>query len=336
MANNLKIMTQPERSECMTKLCHVAMLTGQSMLDDPPEKICDTVQHDGHQFSTVDNSAKTLMRQFAQAHLANYHRQLLEESDIPVGGIKDDSILYPLLVGDAVEGSTNAKRGLGSDMNNLGQRPILAGTSLMLLEGPKMSSIAATAFFDWSTRHTYSAVRGEPGSFMAFIDGRFITPSAIPSTTCDSQVYVAVPGYSHTNITQRAIVEAALLDNGIRSTGGTRSSAQDLLDLLCGQIDAYVDLRPAFSQSTHNRDEVLRAWDVGALLPLLDALGFIVTDNQETSWQENVFSDSLVLVAARTTELWQQITGIINDLPFLADQSGDSVTTLRIPPKTGT
>jgi|GEM_PF-2629536 fructose-1,6-bisphosphatase/inositol monophosphatase family enzyme len=325
-------MTQEDRTECMMKLCEVATKTGQAMLDDPPVRITDTVQKDGHQFSTVDDAAKSKMRQNAQAYLSGYYEQILEESDITVGKIDDNSVIYRLLVADAVEGSTNAKRGLG----NIGKRPILAGTSLMLLEGPKMSSIAATAFFDWSTGHCYSSVRGEPGSFIAFMDGQLMTPSSIPKKTCDSQIYVAVPGYSHTNITQRAMVETALLENGIRAVGGTRSSAQDLLDLLWGQTEAYVDLRPAFSQSTSNRDEVLRAWDVGALLPLLEALGFIVSDNKQTSWQENRFSDSLVLIAARTADLWQQILEIINGLPFLQDQSDGSATCLPIVPQTGT
>lgn len=324
MPTEQKMMSPTDRLNCMAALCEAVTETGKNILRMEPGEISDTVQQSGHQFSTLDDAGKILLRQAVQKHLGDVCAGFIEESDIKLGD-SDNSQGYPVAIGDAVEGSTNAKRGLSSVLAQHTKRPIFAGTSVMLLEEKKMSSIIATAFFDWLSGNTFSSVRTEPGYFQAFINGNIVYPRDAAAKPRDSQQYAIVPGYSHSNILERAQTEESLLAAGIRSDGGTRSSAQDMLQVFCGQVDAYVDLRRIFSQRSENRDEVLRAWDVGALLPFLDALGFSLTDEHAVSWQEKCFGDSLTLVVARDQELWKKINEAISHLGFMqADSAKDS------------
>ncbi len=147
----------------------------------------------------------------------------------------------------------------------------------------------------------------------------------------DTQVYAIVPGYSHSNVEARAQTERALLETGIRTTGGSRSSAQDMIDIICNQAEAYVDLRALFSGSSDTRDAVLHPWDVGGLLPVLDGLGFMITDAYGQSWQGCQFSDSLALVVTRPP-LGERILNAISHLPFVSKDPGGTAVSIPITP----
>lgn len=313
-----QLLSQPERLQCMLNLAEVVRQTGEFVLQLDRNSIFDTVQVRRHQFSTVDSEAGRKMRAAIAETMDSLLGTVLEESEITAQLIESGHLAYPLLVGDAVEGSTNAKRGLAAYI----RRPILSGTSAMVLEDPRLASVIASAFFDFASRSVFSSVRTEAGSFLAFLDNRIIPPSETLTTRGDSQIYAAVPGYSHGNVEARAAIERALLDGGIYTTGGTRSSAQDLLDMIGNQIDAYVDLRALFPGLTDSRDEVLHPWDVGGLLPVLDGLGFMITDVTGRNWQDFRFGDQLAIIVTRPA-LGQRILETIRQLPFVAPQPAD-------------
>lgn len=309
-------LTQGQRLDYMMRLIRIARETGLAVLELRQGDIYDTVQVGHHQFSTVDTEANRKLRVAIANAMGGFPVTILEESEITRTDTAQHTLIYPLLIGDAVEGSTNAKRGLAAHI----KQPIRAGTSVMVLESEQLASVVASAFFDFATQQTFSSVRTETGSFLSFKDEQILSPDDVTQTYGDTQIFAAVPGYSHSNVRARAQVEEALLNADIYSTGGCRSSAQDLLDLIGNQVDAYVDLRTLFPGTSNRRDEVLHPWDVGGLLPVLDGLGFLVADPFNRSWQDYCFQDSLALTIARPS-IGQRIQETIRDLPFVKQQA---------------
>lgn len=308
------MLDQKERLRYMQDLSRVVRETGEKVLRMGQKQIFDTVEVRRHPFSTVDAEAGSTIRAALEQAVGTFPGTILEESDIPLVLIEARRITYPLLVCDAVEGSTNAKRGLAAYFR---KRPILAGTLAMLLETEELGTLAASAFYDFASQIVFSSVRTEHGCFLAFADDHLIYPADVVETKGDSHLYAVIPGYSHENVEARAEVERALLNVGVEGAGGSRSSAQDLVNLLCNQVDAYVDLRTLFPEGTESRDEVLHVWDVGGLLPVLDAVGFRVTDAIGQCWQTLRMRDRFAIIAARPN-VHERILTALRALPFVA------------------
>jgi len=315
---------QSQRTEMMLDLCEVVKRTGSYVLGMPASTIIDTEEVGGHQFSTVDTRAGSALLECISAVMSGFVGDIVEEAEALRAASR--GLNFPILVGDAVEGSTNTKRGLTAAIS----RPILGGTSVMVLENRELSSIVACAVYDFASRQVYSAVRAEPGSFLPFLDGKLIPQQEVRETRGDSQKYVVVPGYSHGNIKARCQVEEAIQAIGAWPTGGCRSSLQDLLNMLCNQIDGYVDLRALFPGGTHGRDEVLHPWDVGGILPVLDGLGFTITDENGVGWQKHCFGDPLTLIAARPS-LAQRVLEAVRELPFVNLAADEAAKTFPMP-----
>lgn len=324
--NQGNLLSQTERVNYMLQLSNIARETGEHVLSIAPEKIFDTVEVARHQFSTVDAEASSKLRTILERDARTFPGSVIEESDIPRALLDLKQLKYPLLLCDAVEGSTNAKRGLTAYI----KRPIQAGTLAMIVESEELCTIAASAFYDFASKQVFSSVRTEAGCFVSFIDGRIISPSSVLERRGDSHSYAIVPGYSHANIEARLLIERALINIGIESSGGSRSSAQDLLNLLTNQADAYVDLRALFPGSTESRDEALHVWDVGGLLPILDSVGFRITDTNQQSWQKLRIWDKLAIIAARPS-LMLSITDALSSLPFINSAPDEKRSVISYP-----
>src|SRR3989344_490514 len=122
--------TQEQRTDWMHSLVKVVRQTGEYILGIAPQNIFDTGDGGSHQFSTADGEGSNkLRRTIADVFGAEFNGTVLEESKMPSMRL-NSNITYPLIVGDAIEGSTNAKRGLTAYI----QRPTLAGTSVFILE----------------------------------------------------------------------------------------------------------------------------------------------------------------------------------------------------------
>lgn len=307
------LLSQTDRLNYMLELSKVVRETGEHVLNIAREKIFDTVEVARHQFSTVDAEANSKLRAILEHDLKMFPGSIVEESDIPRALLEPKQLRYPLLLCDAVEGSTNAKRGLAAHI----RRPIQAGTLAMIVESEELCMIAASAFYDFASKQVFSSVRTESGCFLSFIDGQIISPSDVLETRGDSHSYAIIPGYSHANIEARSSIERVLINIGVESAGGSRSSAQDLLNLLSNQADAYIDLRALFLGSTESRDEALHTWDVGGLLPILDSIGFRITDVLGQNWQRLRIWDRLAIVVARPV-LQPVIINALRSLPFVA------------------
>lgn len=321
MSNTQKTpIVQAQRVSFMHDLCEVVRETGEQVLKLGPNEMHDIVVVDRHSFSNVDSVASSVQRGCIEKTLRGFTGTVMEECDIARLLTAKQPISYPLLICDAVEGSTNTKRGLATHV----RRPILGGTSIVMLESERMATVIASAFYDFASGYVFSSVRGESGSFISFIDGKIILSQGnITECRGDSQAYAVVAGYSNDNVDRVAEIMKALLAEGIRWDGGTRSSAQDLLNILCNEVDAYIDLRAVFSDQTKSADEVLHFWDVGGLLPLLDGLGFFIVDHKGTSWQDYVLGEKLTLIVSRSS-LKDRIMHVISQLSFLAESDKES------------
>lgn len=324
--NQGNLLSQTERTNYMKQLSRVVKETGEHVLNIAPEKIFDTVEVARHQFSTVDAEASSKLRTILERDMRTFPGSVVEESDIPRALLDLKQLKYPLLLCDAVEGSTNAKRGLAA----YAKRPIQAGVIAMIVESEELCAIAASAFYDLASRQIFSSVRTERGCFISFIDERIMWPDSVIERKGDSHSYAIVPGYSHANVEARSLVERALLNIGIESAGGSRSSAQDLLNLLTNQADAYVDLRALFPGSTESRDESLHVWDVGGLLPILDSVGFRITDANLQSWQKLRVWDRLAIIAARPS-LILPIINALSSLPFVNSTTDEKQAIISYP-----
>lgn len=323
------MLVQSQRTKMMLDLCKVVERTGKRVLDMKPGAIHDTASEHGHQFSTVDDEANSALRRSISTTMSGFAGDIIEEADGRRAVSK--KLKYPILVCDAVEGSTNTKRALAAEIPG---RPIFGGTSVMVLEEEGLFSIVACAVYDFTSRSVYSAVRTEPGSFLAFLNRELIPQAKVQEARGDSQWYVVVPGYSHGNIQARCEVEEAIRRAGGWPTGGCRSSLQDLLNIVCNQVDGYVDLRALFSGGTKSSDEVLHPWDVGGILPVLDGLGFTITDEKGEGWQKRQFGEPLTLIAARPS-LAQRVLEAVQGLSFVNPADEPAATVPMPPPQIG-
>ena len=321
MADDVPAFMAPEvRLKHMLSMCKVVRRTGEATLKMKPEEMHDMVVVDNHSFSNVDAVAGSHLRTLVAQLMPKFADGLMEECDIARALRNREALKYPLLICDAVEGSTNAKRGLSAFV----RRPIFAGTSMLLIEGVRMTTVAASAFYDFASGCVFSSVRGESGSFLSFLDEKILEPRG-DFVNChgDSKLFAVVAAYSHDNVDCPAEIMRALLANDIRLHGGSRSSAQDLLDILCNQVDSYIDLRALFPGNTNSRDEALHVWDVGGLLPFMDGLGYVITDHHGKSWQDQVLGEKLPLIVSRP-KVAQQIINVVGKLSFVAEPEGST------------
>lgn len=312
------IMLPAERKRLMLQLIEVVRGTAAYVLGLNKERVRDTVQESGHQFSTVDDEAAGMMLRLIAEVMRDFTGGVVEESKIPRGIVDLSKLKFPCMVCDAVEGSTNAKRGLAATV----RRPILAGTSAVILERDRLDSVAASAFYDFSSGQVFSSVRTEYGCYLSFIDEKIVTDESVTEIRGDSQAYVIVPEYSNDNDAAREEVVRALNKANFHTIGGTRSSAQDLVNILCNQVDAYVDLRALFPGPTGRRDEVLHFWDVGALLPVLEGFRFVICDEQRKGWMEHSCNERVVLVVTRPS-LGESVLRAIEGVSFVCKTEGD-------------
>lgn len=313
--NVVHLMAQDERISHMFNMCEIVRLTAAAVLKMKREEMHDTVEVDKHVFSGVDAVAGAHLRSLASSHMPSFSGHLMEECDIARAMRDHEELRYPLLICDAVEGSTNAKRGLASIV----RRPIFAGTSMVLIENKRMSTVAASAFYDFASGHVFSSIRGEHRSFLSFIDGTLQQPEGKILEQCgDSKPWAVVAAYSNDNVKCVSEITTAIQLAGIRTHGGSRSSAQDLLEIVCNQVDAYIDLRALFPGNTDSRDETLHFWDVGGLLPFLQGLGFAICDQRDRPWQEFTLDEGLALIACRPI-LKPKILDAIGKLTFVIE-----------------
>lgn len=325
---DLKIITQEERVNYMFRLTEMSQAIYRHIMSMKPDEVNFTTEVAGHLFSTVDSQADIVLRGLTQISLPSIGH-VYEESELPKK-IQEGGVEFPALIADVVEGSFNATRSLRRIHRDLGQVSIQSGTALMLLEGEALGSTVATAYYDWHAQLPYSCFRGETGSFIAVANGQIIDVQAFQNERQNDHWCAIVPSYSNRAVAERIELESKLWEVGIRPLGGTQSSAQDLLHVLFGEADAYVDIRALFPPSDY-RDECLRAWDVGAILPILDGCGIKISTPEDQNWQGNRFFDKMSLIVARQLTVWHKIREVIGNLSFVTSRNeGEATLSMKV------
>ncbi len=197
---------------------------------------------------------------------------------------------------DEVDGTTNVKRESASKFNY----PPLSAVSMALSEDLSLNSIVLGTLFDMYEQSVWSGMRVE-GGYMAFHNGKLLDPKDFAEPKGDSCLRIIVSGYCHTERGKKAQIEQAIVDADknkkyYRVYEGCRATAQDILNIIRNQSDAYIDPRALWP----GHGAMLYPYDVAGVIPIALGCGLEVSDihgNSLDTYKSN--DDPLTLIVAR-------------------------------------
>lgn len=178
------------------------------------------------------------------------------------------------------------------------------------------------AIYTFDTSDVYSAFLTS-NTFLSFKNDKLIRPSEHGKILGDSVPRVIVAGYSNKNRFEKAKWETALFEKDIRVYEGCRSSSVDIINMIRGRFDAYVDARALWGK---NSGAKLQAYDISASIPIALGAGFSVTDCDGNSWEKYNLNDAIPLVVSRSKTLHQNILQAVEPLlrGLRAEKGGES------------
>lgn len=278
--------------------------------------ISDTGEHFGHELSTIDEYARSIVNKYLDELLPDIHgirRFELRPVDIRAladhehGDAKGNRRLVYII--DEIDGTTNTKRELANLKDGDVPKP-QASTSIAVCKGKSIGSVQVGAIFTFDTGDVYSAFNTN-NTYLSFKNDKLIRPSEHGSILGDSVPRVIVAGYSNTNRFEKAKWESALFDRGIRVYEGCRSSSVDIINIIRGRFDAYIDARALWGHGSGAR---LQAYDISASIPIALGAGFSVSDCDGNAWEKYNLNDSIPLVVSRSTSLHEKIIESVEPL----------------------
>lgn len=301
------------------KLCTAVQRAGETILSYRGP-ISDTGQHEGHELSTVDEFARTVVN--------NTLDQLFPDAD----GIRryelrpvsvrpfDRKRLLPdqrqNFIIDEIDGTTNLKR----ELANLKPRDIpqpQASTCITISKDLTLGGIQAAAVFTFDTRDVYSVFRAN-ASFFSYKNDCLLRESDYAQALGDTMDRVMLVGYSNSNREEKGGWENALWGRTTRVYEGCRASSIDIINIIRGRYDAYTDPRALWGEQS---GAMLQTYDVAAVIPIALGLGFTVSDVYGKPWQKYGLNDALPLVISRSARLHHEILEAIK--PLLTKKGGD-------------
>ncbi|OGE08368.1 hypothetical protein A3A60_00360 [Candidatus Curtissbacteria bacterium RIFCSPLOWO2_01_FULL_42_26] len=294
----------------MDQLGKVVKKTGEDILEFR-EEIKDTGIFHGHETSSVDV--------FARARVIHHLDTLLGEIEgVRRFELNPYEIVYLqghpnhksnkryFLIIDELDGTTNTKRALASKLNYRPQAAVSIAISLT----EKLADLQVGALYEFHTDEVYSAMKvGE--NFLAYRGSQQIRPWEIEETRGDSAPRVLVVGYSNNKRAEKAQIEEALVkDCSFRVYDGCRASSVDIMNVINGQYDAYIDPRALWGSQG---GAMLEAYDIGAVILIALGTGLKVSDIHNQWWGNYTGDDQIPLVVARTA-IHQKIIETIQPL----------------------
>lgn len=270
-------------------------------------KIHDTGVHRGHEESSLDLLARTAVEEQIRRTLPWFNGTFFFESEpynlrhVTEEG-QEGKDPHGVLVIDELEGTTNAKRALTSKCQ---YRP-RSCVSIALSDSQTLAGVLVSAVCMLEDGMTYSAVctpSATSPTIMAFEAGRRLDPCDIEMIHGDSKPRVVVAGYSNSFRMQKAQVEEALLGQGLKVYDGCRASGVDLISIIRGQFDAYIDLRAYWSRKKDGveQEAMLQVYDIAGSLPIAVGAGLKANDASGRPWQSYLYSQTIPLIVARPT-----------------------------------
>lgn len=299
------------------KLCTVVKRAGETILSYRGP-ISDTGQHDGHELSTVDEFARNVVNNALDQifpGLDCIRRYELRPISIRSYDRESPPGRRKIFIIDESDGTTNLKRELANLKPGDIPQP-QTSTCIAMSKDLTLGGIQATAVFTFDTRDIYSAVRIRD-SFLSFKNEVLLRESDYTQALGDTMDRVILVGYSNRNREEKGRWEKALWGKTTRVYEGCRASSIDIINIIRGRSDAYIDPRALWGEQSGAR---LQTYDVAAVIPIALGLGFTVSDVYGKPWQRYGLNDPIPLVISRSERLHEEILRATE--PLLATEKG--------------
>lgn len=294
----------------MDQLGQVVKRTGEDILEFP-EEIRDTGVFHGHETSSIDVFARARVIHHLDTLLGEIEGvrrfelnpyEIVYRKDQPE---RPSSKKYFLII-DELDGTTNTKRALASKLDYRPQ----AAVSIAISLSERLADLQVGALFELHTGEVYSAMKvGD--NFLAYKGNQQLRPLEIEEIKGDSVPRILIVGYSNNRRTEKAQIEEALVrDCSFRVYEGCRASSVDIMNVIRGQYDAYIDPRALWGSQS---GAMLEAYDIGAVIPIALGAGLEVSDIHNQWWGNYTGDDQIPLVVARTS-IHQKIIETIKPL----------------------
>lgn len=285
-----------ESVEIKTSLEQVVKLSGEDILSFSDSIYDEPVVH-GHETSTVDRFARSRIEHYLSLYLPKLEGvRRYELSPYEMTLIRDDdeenrASKYYLII-DELDGTTNTKRALASRFSFRPQASVSIGLSLT----EKLGDLTVSAVYDIARQETFSSIKiGD--NFASFVGDILIQPKQVEEIRGDSEPRILVIGYSNRKRLEKGQLEDALVQNGkFRVYDGCRSSSVDVLNVIRGLYDAYIDPRAIWGRES---GAVLEAYDIAGVIPIALGSGLLASDLNGESWEAYGGRDAIPLVIAR-------------------------------------
>jgi fructose-1,6-bisphosphatase/inositol monophosphatase family enzyme len=177
-------------------------------------------------------------------------------------------------------------------------------------EDRNVGAVVSSAVHTYDTRITYSA-QAIGDHYQAFREKTELDPGELNKVRGDSATRIIVAGYSNSRRMELGQWGQQLWDNaGVRVYDGCRSSTMDIIGMIEGANDAYVDPRALWPDS----GAMLQAYDITAVIPIAKGCGFVVSDVYGNPIENYAFDSNIPLVVSRTPELHGKILEAIKPL----------------------
>lgn len=307
------------------RLSNVVIQAGESILSYRGP-IIDTGTHHGHEQSTIDNHARSVVN------------NLLDQAFPDIEGIRrfeDRPINIKLLsshahdhtdnnahtsfvfIIDEVDGTTNTKRVLANLKEGETPRPD-AATSIAICSDEKLGSLQVSAIYTFDSKDCFSAMRVGNG-FIAFRNDRILRQTEYGEALGDSASRIIVAGYSNNNRLEKGKWEDQLYNTAkLRVYEGCRASTIDIIKIIRGEYDAYVDPRALWGKESGAK---LQAYDISGAIGIALGAGFEVSDVYGNSWTQYDLNSEIPIVISRSKQLHAKILKVIEPLLSMGSQN---------------
>lgn len=294
------------RKEYLVTLENVAKAVAKK-LSDYNGKVYDTLHKRGHEESNLDIKAYEWMTGSLEDEMRllddekKFRGQMLYElKEIQEIENKKKKGVSGVMIIDEIDGTTNTKRAKGS----IFEYDPRACISISLCDNKNLDSILMGVVHDLHNNNTYSAVKfleNDPKSFLAFRDKMLLDPNDFNEKKGDSCYRIMVVGYSNTERKKKSDIELAIINidkeqKEYRVYDGSRSSANDILNIINNQYDAYVDPRALWGKE---KGALLEPYDVAGVIPIAYGCGLEVSDIFGKPIENYVQGEPLTLIISR-------------------------------------
>ena len=267
----------------------------------------DTRHIRGHEESSIDKLAYEWMLGSLEEHFGRFPEEkrfkwkylfeLHELQDVVPENPKNGNKISKILRIDEIDGTTNTKRSKASVLPPYNP---MAAVSIALCEDESMGSITIGTVYDMHNMNVFSGMRVDDG-YLAFCDRRILDPKDFEEKRGDTSTRIMVVGYSNKERMKKGEIETAILDadktkKDFRIYDGSRSTVNDILNILRNQYDAYVDPRALWPGS----GAMLYPYDVSGVIPIAYGCGLEISDIDGAPIERRTEKDDpLTIIIAR-------------------------------------